>query len=237
MKPQVLIIGGGIGGLTLALKLNQLGIACVLFEAAPEIKPLGVGINLLPHAMGELADLGLEELLRKLSVSTQEAVFYNRFGQLIYREPLGTAAGYRYPQLSIHRGDLQLTLLTTVRERLGKESIFLDRTCTGFDQNAAGVTAHFRTMDGQVAESHLGDILIACDGIHSAVRKQLFPQEGPGTYSGFTGWRGVTRMKPFFDRRDVPACWLVSYRQDHRVPYTQRYRRPRPTSRELVDGG
>src|SRR5690242_20857394 len=104
---DVLIIGAGVGGLTLALELHRRGIACRVFEAAPEIRPLGVGINLLPHATKALGALGLLPALEKVSIETQEAAFFNRFGQLIYREPLGRRAGYEWPQLSIHRGELQ----------------------------------------------------------------------------------------------------------------------------------
>ena len=107
---DVIIIGGGIGGLTLALALQRAGIACRVYEAAPEIKPIGVGINLLPHAMLELAGLGLEATLAARGVVASESVFFNRFGQLIYREALGRAAGYAWPQISIHRGDLQTAL-------------------------------------------------------------------------------------------------------------------------------
>src|SRR4249920_660086 len=103
---MVLIIGGGIGGLTLALSLHQAGIACRVFEAAPDIKALGVGINLLPHGMRELTELGLQEKLARAAVETRELCFYNRFGQFIFREARGRAAGYVWPQFSIHRADL-----------------------------------------------------------------------------------------------------------------------------------
>ena len=114
---DTVIIGGGIGGLTLALTLHRAGIASRVYESAPEIRPLGVGINILPHASKELSELGLESELARVSVTTREAVFYNRFGQLIYREALGRDAGYDWPQFSIHRGDLQMVLLEAARAR------------------------------------------------------------------------------------------------------------------------
>ena len=125
---DVLIIGAGIGGLTLGLMLQKAGIPCRIYEAAPEIKPLGVGINLLPHAMKELSALGLEETLAARGVLTAEAVFFNRFGQLIYREPLGRAAGYDWPQISIHCGDLHLVLMEAFLPGVGDwNSVFLLR--------------------------------------------------------------------------------------------------------------
>src|SRR5881227_892248 len=108
---EVVIVGAGIGGLTLGLALHQAGIPCRIFESAAEIRPIGVGINLLPHATKELAALGLEPALEQAAIATTDATFFNRFGQLIYQEPLGRAAGYDHPQFSIHRGDLQTVLL------------------------------------------------------------------------------------------------------------------------------
>src|SRR3984957_8413014 len=105
---DIIIIGAGVGGLTLGLALHAAGIPCRIFESAAEIRPIGVGINLLPHATKELAALGLEADLAKLAIATADATFFNRFGQLIYQEPLGRAAGYEHPQFSIHRGDLPL---------------------------------------------------------------------------------------------------------------------------------
>src|ERR1700680_2279170 len=140
---DVIIIGGGIGGLTLALALHRAGIACRIYEAAPEIKPIGVGINLLPHAMRELAGLGLEAAIAACGVLTSESVFFNRFGQLIYREALGRAAGYAWPQISIHRGDLQAVLIEAVRERIGSDRLILGWLCTGAAQDEGAAKAHF----------------------------------------------------------------------------------------------
>src|SRR5580765_8422655 len=133
---QVLIAGGGIGGLTLALSLQQAGIACRVFEAAPEIKPLGVGVNLLPHGMRELTELGLQERLARVAVETRELRFYNRFGQFIFSEPRGRFAGYEWPQLSIHRADLHETLLQGVPVSLGHKFI-------SFEEAGDQVTVNF----------------------------------------------------------------------------------------------
>jgi 2-polyprenyl-6-methoxyphenol hydroxylase-like FAD-dependent oxidoreductase len=137
-KPaQVLIVGAGIGGLTLALQLHAAGIPARLLETAPRLRPLGVGINILPHASRELHRLGLTEELARMAVQPQESVFYNRFGQFIYAEPLGAAAGYTWPQYSIHRGDLQMILMDAVRQRLGEDAISLGHT---FRRERAGGT-------------------------------------------------------------------------------------------------
>jgi 2-polyprenyl-6-methoxyphenol hydroxylase-like FAD-dependent oxidoreductase len=201
---DVLIIGAGVGGLTLALELHRRGIACRVFEAAPEIRPLGVGINLLPHATKALDSLGLVPALEKVAVETQEAAFFNRFGQLIYREPLGRRAGYEWPQLSIHRGELQTVLLDAVKSRLGADRLLLGHHCTGFSQDDTGVFAAFRDR-GAVK----GGALVACDGIHSVVRQQLYPNEGEPRYSGINMWRGVTRWKPVLTGATMTrAGWL-----------------------------
>src|SRR5215468_10356937 len=140
---EVIIVGAGIGGLTLGLALHQAGIACRVYESAPELKAVGVGINLLPHATKELAALGLEDELARVAIATADATFFNRFGQLIYREPLGRAAGYDHPQFSIHRGDLQLVLLDAFRARAGADRVVSNRHCLGVEQDDTGVTVTF----------------------------------------------------------------------------------------------
>jgi len=200
---DVLIIGGGIAGLTIALTLHEAGIACRVFEAAPSIEPIGVGINVLPHASAILARLGLEAALSAVAVQTTESAFFNRFGQLIYREPLGRAAGYAQPQFSIHRGDLQRVLHEAVVARLG--GVALGRRCVAVEANDTGAIARFD--DGSTAS---GSLVIACDGIHSVVRKQLYPREGAPRYAGVNMWRGVTRWKPFLSGATmVRAGWLA----------------------------
>ena len=193
-----MIIGAGIGGLTLGLRLHQAGIPCRVYEAAPEIQPLGVGINLLPHATRELSELGLLPALEAVGVTTQEIAYFNRFGQAIYREPSGRFGGYEWPQFSIHRGDLQMVLLRAFVERAGAGAVITGHRCTGVEQDPEGATAFFENpLSREALPPQRGDIVVSCEGIHSAIRKQFYPHEGPPRYSGLNMWRGVTRGKPF----------------------------------------
>jgi 5-methylphenazine-1-carboxylate 1-monooxygenase len=207
---EVIIIGAGIGGLTLGLALHKSGIPCRIYESVPEVRAIGVGINLLPHATRELAALGLEDALAKVAIATKDATFFNRFGQLIYQEPLGRAAGYDHPQFSIHRGDLQMVLLDAFRDRVGADRVVVNRHCLGVEQDSTGVTVTF--ADGPGGKERFavrGRVAIACDGINSAVRKQFFPDEGEPRYSGVNMWRGVTRWKPMLSGASmVRAGWL-----------------------------
>ena len=208
---DVLIVGGGIGGLTLALELHRRNIPCRVFEAAPEIRPVGVGVNLLPHAVRVFAELGLQPALERVAVETADACFFNRFGQLIYREPLGRRAGYQWPQLSIHRADLQAILVEEFEKKIGADRLHLGWHCTGFENAADGVYLVFQNKD-----RFKGRAAIGCDGIHSVLRKQLYPQEGEARYSGVNMWRGVTRAKPILSGASmVRAGWLATGKLVH----------------------
>ena len=208
---RVLIAGGGIGGLTAALALQARGHAVEVFEATAEIRPLGVGINLLPHAVQVLDGLDLADRLLAQGVATRELAYFNRHGQPIWSEPRGRAAGYQVPQISVHRGRLQMTLLAAVRERLGEGALRTDRRLTGFTQDADGVVA--RLLDGEGRETTAaGDLLIAADGIHSAVRRQFYPEEGAPVYSGRILWRGVTRAAPYM----TGASMIMAGHQDQK---------------------
>jgi len=201
---EVIIVGAGIGGLTLALALHARGVPCRVFESVAEIRAVGVGINLLPHAAKDYAVLGLEPALARVAIETTDATFFNRYGQLIYQEPLGRAAGYDHPQFSIHRGDLQMVLLEAFRERIGSDRLATRRHCVGVTQDDAGVTVSF--ADGSTAR---GRVVIGCDGINSSIRRQLFPDEGEPRYSGINMWRGVTRWRPILSGASmVRAGWL-----------------------------
>src|ERR1700731_2937200 len=173
----VLIGGGGIGGLTLALSLHQIGVRAKVFESVAELKPLGVGINVLPHAVRELVELGLHDRLDATGVATRELAYFPKRGKPIWSEPRGLEAGYKWPQFSIHRGTLHQILLDAATERLGAENILTSHHLAGFTETEGGVRADFiDKATGKPKASHDGVLLIAADGIHSAVREKLYAQ-------------------------------------------------------------
>ena len=198
-NPQTLkiaVVGGGIAGLGFALALHQQGLLCDVYESVPEVKELGVGITLLPHAMRELANLGLQAELEAVGIENLESVFFNRFGQYIYKESRGRHAGYAMPEVGIHRGKLHRILFDAAIRRLGADRVYTNHRCVGVSQDQAGALLHFvRGNDGENLPSVQADIVIACDGIHSAVRKQFYPNDKLA-FAGINTWRGVTRHKP-----------------------------------------
>ncbi len=198
---DIAIVGGGMGGLTLALALHQHGIPCRVYESAPEVRELGVGITLLPHAMRELTALGLGEALASQGIENRESCFFNRFGQLIYAEPRGRAAGYPVPEVGIHRGRAHLTLWRAALERLGAPCVLTDHQCVGLEQSDRRVTLHFRSAATDTTRAPVtADVAIACDGVNSVVRRQFYPGEEL-CFGGINTWRGVTRAKPFLTGR------------------------------------
>ena len=184
----VLISGAGIGGLTLALSLHQVGIPCRIFEAVAQIKPLGVGINLQPSAIRELAELGLLAELDKIALRTEEVVYASAQGGKIWSEPRGIKAGYKWPQLSIHRGHLQMLLLKAVRERLGEDTIQTGAKVTDWADTPGGVEVVITDLAG-VETRENGCIFVAADGLHSKTRARLYPDEGPPVWGGIVMWR------------------------------------------------
>jgi len=198
---DVAIVGGGICGLSLALNLKERGIACRIYERAPDIKPLGVGITLLPHAMREFSALGLGDVLLKAGIENRECCFFNRFGQLIYREDRGKFAGYPFPEIGIHRGNLHVILYQAVQRRLGADAVLTDCECIGVEQDDRGATVHFKqTSNGKMRDSARADVVIACDGINSTLRKQFYPNDKIA-FSGINTWRGVTQCRPILGGR------------------------------------
>jgi len=190
---EILVAGGGIAGLAFALCLHARGLTCRVFESARQLRELGVGITLLPHGMRELAALGLEPRLRAVAIENEESVFFNRHGQLIYREPRGRFAGYATPELGIHRGRLHRVLYEAACERLGPERIVLDRECIAATQDGDGVTLKLReSSTGAEIGSVRGDVVVACDGVNSTIRRQFYPGETLA-FTGINTWRGVTR--------------------------------------------
>lgn len=199
----VLIAGAGIGGLVAALSLHQIGLRPRIFESVHEVKPLGVGINLLPHAVRELFELGLEEQLIATAMQMASLSYYSKRGQLIWSEPRGRAAGYKWPQFSIHRGRLQTLLLKAVRERLGDDAIIMGHALEDWREAGAGVIAQFRDRKRDAIVEAEGSLLIGADGIHSALRRKHYPGEGAPLWKGLILWRGVTPGATFLDGRSM----------------------------------
>jgi 5-methylphenazine-1-carboxylate 1-monooxygenase len=207
---KVIIAGGGVGGLVTALMLHARGIDCEIFEQADAIRELGVGINTLPHAIKELAELGLLERLDAVAIRTYELFYTNRFGQEIWREPRGLDAGYDVPQFSIHRGRLQTVIYQAVRARLGETRIHLNCRLGSFTQDDGGVTAYFFDRSGAHQRTARGDVLIGADGIHSVLRETLYPNEGPPRWNGLMLWRGAIDWPAFLTGRSMVVAGGLS---------------------------
>jgi 5-methylphenazine-1-carboxylate 1-monooxygenase len=213
---RVGIVGAWIGGLTLALMLHERAIDVTLWESSPELRPLGVGINLLPHAMRELRQLGLLPELLELGIETSSLAYYNKLGQLIWQEPRGEAAGYPWPQVSLHRGELQMLLFRALQSRLGAGAVQCGQRAEACEQSGHGARVNLRQRDGSRRSEDV-DVLVAADGIRSALRAQLYPvADDPLRYSGRVLWRGATESEPFADGRsmfmaDHPDQKFVAY--------------------------
>jgi 5-methylphenazine-1-carboxylate 1-monooxygenase len=200
---NVAIVGGGIGGMTLALSLFDAGINDLdVYESSPAVTGLGVGITVLPHAVRELTELRLLEALYGVGIPIAEWVLYSKHGQRIWGEPRGLAAGYHWPQISIHRGQLLDILFRAVLDRLGQDRVHTGRRLTQFGQQDGHVWGEFvDPTTGSSAGRVESDLLVGCDGIHSLVRQALYPNEGPPKWNGHVMWRGVTVGKPFLSGR------------------------------------
>ena len=200
---KAIIVGGGIGGLTTALMLRARGIACELYEQSETIRELGVGINTLPHAIRELAGLGLLDRLDDVAIRTSELFYLTRHGQQVWHEKRGLDAGHDVPQFSIHRGRLQSVIHQAVIDRLGADAIRTGCRLGSFTQDEGGVSAYFFDRSGAHVHTARGDILIGADGIHSKVRETLFPGEGGPCWNGLMLWRGATDWPAFLTGRSM----------------------------------
>jgi 2-polyprenyl-6-methoxyphenol hydroxylase-like FAD-dependent oxidoreductase len=209
---DVVIAGGGIGGLAAALALHQRGVGCRVLEASRELRPLGVGINLLPSAVRVLTGLGLLDRLREGAVETGELLYVNRFGQRIWREPRGRGAGYDYPQVSCHRGRLQLLLLAAVRERLGRDAVETGCAATGFVQHTDRVEVAIEDRAAGTTATIAAAALVGADGIHSAVRRQVATADDAVRYAGRMLWRATTLAPGFL----TGASMIMAGHQDQK---------------------
>jgi 2-polyprenyl-6-methoxyphenol hydroxylase-like FAD-dependent oxidoreductase len=198
---RVLIAGGGIAGLSLALMLHRQNIGCRVYESVPAVKPLGVGINILPHSVRELAAFGLLDGLDQIAIRTRLLTYANHLGQKIWSEPRGLYAGYDVPQFSVHRGLLQDLLWNTATERLGTDAICSDKRLVSYSQDADRVLARFASSNGLIEDIE-GDVLVGADGIHSWLRAALHPNEPGIRWTGIKMWRGAVNW-PVYDNGDA----------------------------------
>jgi 2-polyprenyl-6-methoxyphenol hydroxylase-like FAD-dependent oxidoreductase len=194
---RVLIAGAGIAGLTAALSLHAAGIDTLVVDPVSELKPLGVGINLLPHAVRELTELGLGEQLAATGIETAEQAHFDRHGGFIWSEPRGRGLGYTWPQYSIHRGELQMLLLAAVRERLGHDAVRTSTAVTGFTEHDSSVAVRLSPRPNGPTHLHTADLLLGADGLYSSVRQLLHPEDPPPRWSGVMMWRGTAEGAPF----------------------------------------
>lgn len=195
---KIAIAGAGIGGLTAALCLHEKGFEIRIFEAVDTLQPLGVGINIMPHASGVLHGLGLGDALDDIGIRTRAIEYRTRFGHLIQSDPRCVEAGFEYPQYSIHRGELQFLLIDEVYARIGRDAIVTGKSVEGFTQDERGARAVFAEGDAFGC-----DLLIGADGFRSKIRQQLHPDEGPAHYEGTMMWRGANLQSPFNDGRTM----------------------------------
>lgn len=192
---NIAIVGGGIAGLSFALGLHKRGIDCDVFEAVTDIKEIGVGITLLPHAMRELAELGLQDALEAAGIENLESVFYTQHGQYVYKEARGRHAGYTLPEIGIHRGKLHRILFDAAVSRLGADKVHTGMRCSAFSQNDNGVEIEFSNAHTQTSLKVQAQIAVACDGVNSVMRTQMHPQDAL-CFAGINTWRGVTVHPP-----------------------------------------
>ena len=212
---KIVVVGGGVAGLVTALSLHAAGLTPLVCESARELHAVGVGINLLPHAVRELTELGLGDALDSIALPPERLVYCDRQGRRIWEEPLGLAAGYRWPQYSVHRGKLQMLLLDAVRTRIGPDAVRTGMAFEGFERcersghqglferQEPGVAAHFVDRHTGAPVVIEADVLVGADGIDSRLRAQLHPGEGPPRGNGVRMWRGMSRYPHILGGRAI----------------------------------
>jgi 2-polyprenyl-6-methoxyphenol hydroxylase-like FAD-dependent oxidoreductase len=225
---HVIIIGGGISGLSLALSLHQIGVGCRIYDQVGKLEPIGHGINLQPNAVRELTALGLGERLAQVGILTAELGLYNKHGQRVWAEPRGRAAGYRWPQISISRGKLHEVLLAAIAERLGPRAIATGHKLASFEERGGKVVARFVDPAGRPAGEADGDLLVGADGIHSAVRRHFYPGEKV-VFDGHLHYRGIVEAEPYLGGRSMA---VVGHRFHRAIVYPIA---PRPGGRVLIN--
>ena len=200
----VSIIGAGIGGLSLGLCLHKLNIPFRIYESVKELKPLGVGINIQPHAVRELFALGFQKELDAIGIRSREVAYYSRQGDLIWSEPRGTTAGYNWPQYSINRGRLQMILYRELKNRVTSNVIKTNFTLSDWRDTPNGLNMKFiDRKNGNYLSQETGTIMVGCDGINSVTRARYNPNEGSANWSGIMMWRGTTRAPKFLSGKTM----------------------------------
>jgi len=200
---RVLVVGAGVGGLTTALSLHAAGAEVVVVDAVRNLLPLGVGINLQPHAVRELTELGLGAALEATGIQTREMLRLDRHANRIVSHDRGRFAGYTWPQYSIHRGELQMLLLDAVVERLGPDAVRTGLVFESYTEDEDGVEVGLHARTGGAPVRLRADVLVGADGISSAVRRQLHPGEGAPLWNGIRMWRGIAETDPYLTGRSM----------------------------------
>jgi 2-polyprenyl-6-methoxyphenol hydroxylase-like FAD-dependent oxidoreductase len=199
------IVGGGIGGLTLAIAMQRKGFQVIVYESTPKFKPIGAGLGLAANAVKAFLEIGIADEVLSVGKVMKMFRIADDSGKTIAEtnsEEMSRRFG-TVNNFTIHRADLHRVLLN----QLEPETVVLDKNCVDAYQGVNGVALHF--TDGTKVHA---DYLIACDGIHSPIRRKLLPESSP-RYAGYTCWRAVIDKVPTdFDFNHASESWGVGCR-------------------------